>query len=163
MPSSVKPSVLQSQPPCADGQTATMFEASVLVASESQIITPSQSWRCPRSVEGSSLGKYQEYIKAFLPPEVPLLTVDCKGRPLVNMFRAYWMANFKRNSPYICPVLELHPPLELPDGLRPALHHRSIRYGSLTKTVSSPTHFVFPLTSTAGKGTQPLTTFSLGW
>jgi hypothetical protein len=31
--------------PCADGQTARMFEAEVLVLSESQIITPSQSWR----------------------------------------------------------------------------------------------------------------------
>jgi len=49
---------VQSHPPWADGQMAAMLDALVDVPLVSQTITPSQSWRWPRPVEGESLGKY---------------------------------------------------------------------------------------------------------
>lgn len=60
MPESEK-LVVQSQPPWADGHTAAMLDAAVDVPLLSQIMTPSQSWRCPRPLEGESLGKYLQF------------------------------------------------------------------------------------------------------
>ena len=58
VPESVYPSVVQSQPPCAEGQTARMLSADVEVDDLSQTMVPSQSWRWPSPSDGSSLGKY---------------------------------------------------------------------------------------------------------
>jgi hypothetical protein len=39
----------------------------VVLCAESQTTAFSQSWRCPRPVEGESFGMYQEYMMAKAP------------------------------------------------------------------------------------------------
>lgn len=62
-PVSVYPEVTHSHPPWAEGHTARMLDASVLVADLRYTIVPSQSCLCPRPSDGASLGKYLDCVR----------------------------------------------------------------------------------------------------
>lgn len=135
--------VEQSQPPCADGQTARILEAEVLVELESQTTTPSQSCLWPSPVEGSSLGMY--------PGRISFVSTKGLYFRLTRIHQGI-VIPIRRSTNVDLPGVAAAVTIGCTCWLQTSTIYVSMRL----ILAFEETYLVSPAASTAGNGTQPL-------